>query len=147
MLLFCLVALLQRKNITTYFRFDITYKVTELFRGLIVFFFLTPDLFYRINRKSISLHFRFRFFPKQEVFKKRNYNFLLEIIEPLHLSSVQEKWWKRTNVFLIKPVLPAKRFQVLMMDLPVIINMLALKCPTLFVKVAKTRWLEFRKIL
>ena len=71
----------------------------------------------------------------------------MEIHESLHLFSVQEKWWKRTSVSLIKAVLPAKKFQVLMMDLPVIINMLALKCPTLFVKVAKTRWLEFRQIL
>ena len=57
-----IVAFLSSKKKYNYLRFDITYKVTELFRGLIVFFFLTPDLFYRINRKSISSHVSFRFF-------------------------------------------------------------------------------------
>ena len=64
----------------------------------------------------------------------------------LHFFSEQEKWWKQTNVYWIKPVLTAKKLHVLM-DLSVIINMLALKCLALFAKVAKTRWLEFRKIL
>ena len=64
----------------------------------------------------------------------------------MNFFSEQEKWWKQSSVYWIKPVLTAKKLHVLM-DLSVIINMLALKCLTLFAKVAKTRWLEFRKIL
>ena len=64
----------------------------------------------------------------------------------MNFFSEQEKWWKQSSVYWIKPVLTAKKLHVLM-DLSVIINMLALKCHALFAKVAKTRWLEFRKIL
>ena len=127
--------------------YDVHIQYNKKFYGLYCFLHFNTRLFLPLNLKINFITFQFQIFSKTRSFKIRNYNFLLEINEPSHFFSVQVKWWKRTNVFLIKPVLPAKKFQVLMMDLPVIINMLALKCPTSFVKVAKTRWLEFRKIL